>query len=80
MWVAKLPWVEAVVGCDGKLTMVRCKVYGEIERHEKILVLKFDSLQKHVSRCKCKLHGLVVLWDNTSCQLRANMQKMNACG
>jgi hypothetical protein len=29
--------------------MVRCKVYGKIEGHEKILVPKFDSLQKHAS-------------------------------
>jgi hypothetical protein len=58
MWVAELPWVEAVVGCDGKLTMVRCKVYGKIEGHEKILVPKFDSLQKHASRCKCKVAWL----------------------
>jgi hypothetical protein len=55
MWVAKLPWVE---GCDGKLIMVCCKVYGEIEGHEKILVPKFDSLQKHVGRCKCKVAWL----------------------
>jgi hypothetical protein len=44
-----------VVRCDGKLTMVCCKVCNEIEGQEKLLVPKFDSLQKHVNRHKCKV-------------------------
>jgi hypothetical protein len=47
-----------MIGCDGKLTVVRYKVYGEIEGHEKILVPKFDSLQKYASRHKCKVAWL----------------------
>ncbi len=47
-----------MVGCDGKLTTVRCKVYGKIEGHEKILVPKFDSLQKHASWHKYKVAWL----------------------
>ncbi len=55
MWVAKLSWVEAMVWCDRKLIMVRCKMCSEIEGREKNLVPKFDSVQKHAGRQKCKV-------------------------
>jgi hypothetical protein len=50
MWVTKLPWAKVVVGCDGKLMIVQCKVHNEIECRENLLVSKFDSLQKHARR------------------------------
>jgi hypothetical protein len=43
-WVAKLPWAEAVVGVDGRITQVRYKVCSDVERREKLLVPKIDSL------------------------------------
>lgn len=52
MWVAKFPWVEIVIR---KLNMVRCKIYNEIDGREKLLVPKFDNLQKHGGRWKCKV-------------------------
>jgi len=55
-----------VMGCDGRLNMVHCKICNEIDRREK-LVLKFNSLQKHVRRQKVKLHTLSMMWGNTSC-------------
>lgn len=55
MWATKLSWTEVVVGCDGKLMMVQCKVCSEIEGREKLLVPKFDSLQKRVEKQKCKI-------------------------
>jgi hypothetical protein len=42
-------------GCDGKLNMVYYKVHGEINRKGKLLVPKFESLQKHNVRQKCKI-------------------------
>jgi hypothetical protein len=30
-WATKLPWVESIVGVDGKVTQVKCKVYIIIE-------------------------------------------------
>ncbi len=44
MWATKLPWAEVMVGCDGKLIMVHCKVCSKIEGREKLLVPKFDNL------------------------------------
>ncbi len=63
MWATKLPRDEAMVGCDGKLTIVHGKVCNEIEGWEKLLVPKFDSLQKHVGKHKCKVawHECVVV-------------------
>ncbi len=57
MWAKKLPRVEAMVGYDGKLTMIHCKVCNKIERWEKFLMPKFDNLQKHVSK-----HTFKVAW------------------
>jgi len=55
VWITKLPWVEAMVGCDGKLNMVHYKLCSELDGREKLLVIKFDNLQKHASRRKCKV-------------------------
>jgi hypothetical protein len=45
-----------MVGCDGKLNMVCCKVYNEVDGTEKIFVPKFDScLQKYATRRECKI-------------------------
>lgn len=46
-WAAKLPWAEAVIGSDGRVTHVRCKVCSEAQGREKLLVPKIDSLWKH---------------------------------
>jgi hypothetical protein len=40
----KFPWG------DGELSMVRYKICYEINGREKLLVLRFDSLQKHARR------------------------------
>jgi hypothetical protein len=37
-WAAKLPWVEVVVGVDGKITQVCCKICFDVEMREKLLV------------------------------------------
>jgi hypothetical protein len=55
MWATKLPRAEEVVERDRKLTMVHCKVCNKIEGQEKLLVPKFDSLQNHVGKHKCKV-------------------------
>jgi len=39
-------------GCNGKLNMVYYKVHGEIDGKGKLLVPKFESLQKHNVRHK----------------------------
>jgi hypothetical protein len=44
IWVAKLLWAKIVIGEDGRLSMVRCKVCNVVEHHEKLLVPKFDGL------------------------------------
>ncbi len=44
----KLPWVEAVIGPEGKMTQVKCRICNEVEKRKKLLVPKFDRLQKHI--------------------------------
>ncbi len=51
----KLPWAKVVVGCNGKLTMVHYKVCNNIGGRKNLLVLKFDSFQKHTRMRKCKV-------------------------
>lgn len=57
-WVMNLPWAKNVMGCDGKLSMICYKVCNEIDGREKMLVLKFNNLLKHVGRRKCKVAHL----------------------
>jgi hypothetical protein len=51
----KLPWAKVVVGCDGKLNMVHYKVCDNIDGRKTLLVLNFDSFQKHTRMRKCKV-------------------------
>lgn len=51
-WAARLPWAESVLGADGKVRQVRCKVCSDVEGREKLLVPKLDSLWKHCGRRK----------------------------
>jgi hypothetical protein len=48
----KLPWAEAVMGADGRISQVRCKVCTFVEQRDKLLVAKIDPLWKHVGWCK----------------------------
>jgi hypothetical protein len=54
----KFPWVEHVVGLEGKLQNVHCKTCIVVEGKEKLLNLKLDGLQKHYGKqsysCSCK--------------------------
>ncbi len=49
VWAIKFPWVKIVIGPKGKMTHVSCRICNEVENREKLLVLKFDGLQKHAS-------------------------------
>jgi len=51
-WAARLPWAESVLGLDGQVRQVRCKVCTDVEGREKLLVPKLDSLWKHAGRRK----------------------------
>jgi hypothetical protein len=43
IWTTKLPWAEAMMDPNVKLSMVKCKVYS-FEKRNKLLVPKFDGL------------------------------------
>jgi hypothetical protein len=47
IWVGKLHWLEAVMGPNGKLSIVKCNVCSSVEKINKLFVLKFDGLQCH---------------------------------
>ena len=54
-WAALVPWAEAIVGGDGRVSQARCKVCSHMEGWKKLLVPilpKIDSLWKHARRCK----------------------------
>jgi hypothetical protein len=46
-WGTKLPWAESIMGVDGKITQVKCKMCIIIEGRNKLLVPKLDLLWKH---------------------------------
>jgi hypothetical protein len=48
----KLPWVEFVMGYNGKVAQVWCKVCTRIKGKEKLLIPKLDYVWKHASCCK----------------------------
>jgi len=46
-WVAKVPWAKGVVSKDGMINLMKCKVYSLIDKKEKIMGCKWDTLIKH---------------------------------
>jgi hypothetical protein len=60
VWVAKLPWAKVVLGANGKMIMVRCKICTNVENQEKLFMPKFDGLYKHVGHCKVTIVKLGV--------------------
>jgi hypothetical protein len=44
VWDAKLPLVKIVISPNGKSLMVRCKIYIDVKKHEKLHVPTFDGL------------------------------------
>jgi hypothetical protein len=42
-----VPWVEGVLSKDGIINLVKCKAYSLIEKKEKIMGCKWDTLIKH---------------------------------
>ncbi len=54
-WTTQLPWAENVIGDKGLVHQVWCKVCTNVERKEKLLAPKLDSLLKHVNCYKCKV-------------------------
>jgi hypothetical protein len=49
-WATKVPWEEGIVCKDGIINMVKSKVYFLIEKKEKIMGCKWDTLNKHYGR------------------------------
>jgi len=52
IWIAKLPWVKLVMGLNGKLSIIKCRVCSYVEKKDKLFVFKFDGLHKHVRQRK----------------------------
>ncbi len=46
-WATKVPWAEGIVCKDGMINLVECRVYSLIEKKEKIMGCKWDTLTKH---------------------------------
>ncbi len=45
-----MPWVKGVVSENGMINLVKCKAYSLIEKKEKIMGCKWDTLTKHQGR------------------------------
>jgi hypothetical protein len=50
--VTKLFWVKLIVHVNGRVHKVKCKVCSKIKGHNKLLILKLNSLWKHIGQRK----------------------------
>jgi hypothetical protein len=48
VWAAKLPWAEPHLDVEGVLVAVNCKVCSAINGKPKLIVPKWDNLEKHM--------------------------------
>jgi hypothetical protein len=51
-WAITLPWAKSIMGSNGKVVQVQCKVCFFIDGKDKLLVAKLDSLWKHARHHK----------------------------
>jgi hypothetical protein len=51
-WFLKMPWVEAIFDINEDLIIIQCKIFTKIKRKEKLLVPKWNLLEKHVGEGK----------------------------
>lgn len=61
-----------MIGCNGRVVQVCCKIYTNIEGLKKLLVPKIDSLWKHAGRKKPWL-----TWTTSSRVIITSSQKIN---
>ncbi len=43
----KLPWVDSILGLDGKVYKIKCNVYSKIKVKEKLFTPKLNNHWKH---------------------------------
>jgi hypothetical protein len=60
-WACRFAWVEFIIGDDGLVFQVRSTIYSKILRKPKLLALKLDTLQKHISHQKAIVLNLGVV-------------------
>ncbi len=48
-WVMKFPWAKSILGSNGKVVQIQCKVCSLINGKNNLMVAKLDSLWKHAS-------------------------------
>jgi hypothetical protein len=59
---------------DGKMNMVKCCVFLQIESRDKFLVSKLGSLQKHFGKhINARLQNQIVTRGSITCLLNHNM-------
>jgi hypothetical protein len=51
-WATKFPWVKLCVRLYYNLHIVKCIICNEVERKDKVLSIKWDSLVKHACHRK----------------------------
>jgi len=47
-----MPWVEPIFNKGRLVTSIKCHICYQIEKKDKVLVAKWDSIDKHVSKKK----------------------------
>ncbi len=75
--VTKLLWVKFIVGANGRVHKVKCKVCRKIKGHNKLLVWKLNSLWKHIGQRKATTTILNVMAMGEYWFLKTNQQVFN---
>jgi hypothetical protein len=52
IWFVKMPWIKPIFNEVGVVFIMRCYIRIIIKKKEKIMVAKWDSIEKHVGKRK----------------------------
>ncbi len=52
VWALKMPWAKPIFNEARLVTSTKCHVCSKIEKKDKVLMVKWDSIEKHASKTK----------------------------
>jgi hypothetical protein len=77
VWAPKLPWVEAMLGANGKVNMVNVVFACKLKVERRSWFPNSTTSKNMLGSTMTRLQNQIVMWGNITCLLNHNMQRMS---
>ncbi len=79
-WLVRFTCSKHVCAKNGRMKIVRCKIYSIIERRDKLLVPKLDYLVKHLDSKQCIVAKNGIVGEHFTCPTIQHMKNERLYG